>query len=191
MGGVANRGLATVHPEFTTAALPEVGAIAISVTTGGQTIGNAQPVKLKGCLSWSRPSWCLVGRSALPLEPGDGGHRGRPPGHQGQATEPTKSAKDQLAGHRLAQVPGWLVALAARAHPDRGAVPAAGGRSHLPALEAGLERQHHGLADAPVVDWSRAGCSPVLGAAIPLADGPGCPDRTRPAAARRGRRPGA
>src|SRR5918995_3942710 len=54
------------------------------------------------------PSWCLAGRSALPLEPGDGGHRGMPPGHQGQAREPTKSAMPQLAGHRSAQVPGWL-----------------------------------------------------------------------------------
>jgi hypothetical protein len=26
-------------------------------------------------------SYCLAGRSALPLEPGDGGHRGLPTGH--------------------------------------------------------------------------------------------------------------
>src|SRR5215211_7015430 len=48
------------------------------------------------------PSCCLAGRSALPLDPGDGGHRGMPTGRQGQATEPTKSAMDQLAGR------GWL-----------------------------------------------------------------------------------
>jgi hypothetical protein len=44
------------------------------------------------------PSWCLAGRSALPLEPGDGGHRGMPQDRQGQATEPTKSAMHELAG---------------------------------------------------------------------------------------------
>jgi hypothetical protein len=39
-----------------------------------------------GSVSWK----CLAGRSALPLEPGDGGHRGMPRGRQGQAAEPTK-----------------------------------------------------------------------------------------------------
>jgi hypothetical protein len=38
---------------------------------------------------------------------------GMPRDHQGQAVEPTKSAMHELAGHRLAQVPGWLAALAA------------------------------------------------------------------------------
>src|SRR5436190_6014204 len=55
------------------------------------------------------PSCCLAGRSALPLEPGDGGHRGMPRDHQGQATEPTKSAIDQVRRPWPAQVPGWLV----------------------------------------------------------------------------------
>ena len=56
------------------------------------------------------PSWdCLAGRSALPLDPGDGGHRGMPPGHQGQAAEPTKSARlDQIAEWaRLGCRVGW------------------------------------------------------------------------------------
>src|SRR5215207_4416823 len=54
------------------------------------------------------PSWCLAGRSALPLEPGDGGHRGMPTGHQGQAVEPTKSAMHDLAGRgRLRCRVGW------------------------------------------------------------------------------------
>jgi hypothetical protein len=54
------------------------------------------------------PSWCLAGRSALPLEPGDGGHRGMPTDHQGQATEPTKSAMHELAGcGRLRCRVGW------------------------------------------------------------------------------------
>jgi hypothetical protein len=38
---------------------------------------------------------CLAGRSALPLEPRDGGHRGTPQGRRGQAVKPTKSAIDQ------------------------------------------------------------------------------------------------
>src|SRR5829696_9249456 len=56
-------------------------------------------------------SCCLAGRSALPLEPGDGGHRGMPRGHRGQATEPTKSAPhgSELLTCRSAQEPGWLV----------------------------------------------------------------------------------
>jgi hypothetical protein len=33
------------------------------------------------------------GGSVLPLEPGDGGHRGMPRGHQGQVVEPTNSAR--------------------------------------------------------------------------------------------------
>jgi hypothetical protein len=51
----------------------------------------------------------LAGRSALALEPGDGGHRGMPREHQGQAMEATKSAMDQDRRLWPAQVPGWLV----------------------------------------------------------------------------------
>ena len=52
----------------------------------------------------------LAGRSALPLEPGDGGHRGMPKGHQGQATKPTKSADARRSPSRWsAQELGWLV----------------------------------------------------------------------------------
>src|SRR5215207_6587202 len=54
-------------------------------------------------------SCCLAGRSALPLEPGDGGHRGMPREPQGQATEPTKSAMDQDRRLRPAQELSWLV----------------------------------------------------------------------------------
>jgi hypothetical protein len=36
-----------------------------------------------------------------------------PRDHQGQATKPTKSAIDQIAGHRSAQEPSWLAALTA------------------------------------------------------------------------------
>jgi hypothetical protein len=38
--------------------------------------------------SWSCPFLYWPGGLPCPLEPGDGGHRGIPPGHQGQATEP-------------------------------------------------------------------------------------------------------
>jgi hypothetical protein len=68
----------------------------------------------KGCLTAASvmvlPSWdCLAGRSALPLEPGDGGRRGMPRDRQGQATEPTKSARlDQLpSAARLGWRVGW------------------------------------------------------------------------------------
>src|SRR5215218_9226511 len=53
-------------------------------------------------------SCCLAGRSALPLEPGDGGHRGMPQGRQGQAMEPTKSAIHEVAGPgQLRSRVGW------------------------------------------------------------------------------------
>jgi hypothetical protein len=68
------------------------------------------PAKLTAASVMVLPSWdCLAGRSVLPLEPGDGGHRGMPTGHQGQATEPTKSAINQACRVGSAQVPGWLV----------------------------------------------------------------------------------
>ena len=57
----------------------------------------------------SCPFGCLAGRSALPLEPGDAGHRGMPKGHQGQATEPTKSAMHEACRPWPAQEPSWLV----------------------------------------------------------------------------------
>ena len=77
------------------------------------------------CLGHGLPSWdCLAGRSALPLEPGDGGHRGMPPGRQGQATEPTKSAMHRLTGRgRLRCRVGWrrlrlVVGHASTVRPD-------------------------------------------------------------------------
>ena len=42
------------------------------------------------------PPECLAGRSALPVDPGDGGRRGMPQDPQGQAAKPTKSAMNQL-----------------------------------------------------------------------------------------------
>jgi hypothetical protein len=68
------------------------------------------PAKLTVASVMPLPSYCLAGRSALPLEPGDGGHRGMPREHQGQAVEPTKSARSG-SGCRAgsAQVPAWLV----------------------------------------------------------------------------------
>jgi hypothetical protein len=52
---------------------------------------------------------CLARRSALPLDRGDDGRRGMPPGHQGQATEPTKSAMHQASRACSAYDRGWLV----------------------------------------------------------------------------------
>jgi hypothetical protein len=64
----------------------------------------ASPARTVAC---SSPD-CLAGRSALPLDRGDGGHRGMPRGRQGQAVEPTKSAIDQIAGRgRLRCWVGW------------------------------------------------------------------------------------
>jgi hypothetical protein len=67
------------------------------------------PAKLTLASVMPLPSCCLAGRSALPLEPGDGGHRGMPQEPQGQAVEPTKSARpDQVAGcGRLGCWVGW------------------------------------------------------------------------------------
>src|SRR5215218_861516 len=45
----------------------------------------------------------------LPLDRGDGGCRGMPTEHQGQATAPTKSAIDQAHRPWPARVPSWLV----------------------------------------------------------------------------------
>jgi hypothetical protein len=63
----------------------------------------------------SAPSWCLAGRSALPLEPGDGGRRGMPQDRQGQAVEPTKSARGSelpaVAGSGAELVPGGRLRL--------------------------------------------------------------------------------
>jgi hypothetical protein len=89
-------------------------------------------VALRAAVLVSAASGCLAGRSALPLDQGDDGHRGMPPDPQGQATEPTNSAMHQApAEHaRLRNRLGWR-ALAAgvghastvrpeRFHPGRG-----------------------------------------------------------------------
>jgi hypothetical protein len=80
---------------------------------------------------------CLAGRSALPLEPGDGGRRGMPREHQGQAVEPTKSAMDQLPsvlGSGAGLVGGALAAggRACQHRPARSLHPGRGGRTRLP-----------------------------------------------------------
>jgi hypothetical protein len=72
------------------------------------------PAKLTLASVMALPSWdCLAGRAALPLEPGDGGRRGMPQDRQGQATEPTKSARlDQApAIGRLGCRVGWSTCL--------------------------------------------------------------------------------
>ena len=74
--------------------VPEVLQLGrLPVTVVGEVAGEAHG----GLGHGPAPSWCLAGRSALPWNRGDGGHRGMPLGRQGQAVEPTKSAQlDQL-----------------------------------------------------------------------------------------------
>jgi hypothetical protein len=109
----------------------------------------ASPVRTAACLSLF---CCLAGRSALPLEPGDGGHRGMPRDSQGQATEPTKSATDQGCRVGSARVPGWLVEClrlgvghASTVRPDPSTLGVAGERgssreSCLQLVQASLSR---------------------------------------------------
>jgi hypothetical protein len=83
------------------------------------------------------PSWdWLAGRSALPVDPGDGGRRGMPTEHQGQAVKPTMSARlDQVAGPgRLRSRVGWVGACgwgfghASTVRPDPSTLGAVGER---------------------------------------------------------------
>ena len=74
--------------------------------------GSGSSVRLPASSRWPRSWSCpflFPGRAVCPaLGTGDGGHRGMPPGRQGQAVEPTKSALDQLAGcSRLRCRVGW------------------------------------------------------------------------------------
>jgi hypothetical protein len=87
------------------------------------------------------PSWdCLAGRSALPLDPGGRWMPCMLKDRQGQAVEPTKSARSGsgAAGRWSARVPAWLVgALAAggracQDRPARSLHPGRGGRTRLP-----------------------------------------------------------
>jgi len=95
------------HPEHgpgdPTLGVPELGVV-------GQVAGEAH-----GCLGHDSALLdCLAGRSALPLEPGDGGHRGMPGDRRRQAMEPTKSAMYQdcrpMAGSGAELVGGALAA---------------------------------------------------------------------------------
>jgi hypothetical protein len=73
-----------------------------------------------------------------PWTPGDGGHHGMPQGRQGQATEPTKSAMQEIAGRGPARVPGLVgggLAAGGRAcqhRPARSLHPGRGGSTRLP-----------------------------------------------------------
>src|SRR4029453_8468325 len=82
---------------------------------------------------------CLAGRSALPLDPGGRWMPCMLKDRQGQAVEPTKSARSGsgAAGRWSARVPAWLVgALAAggracQDRPARSLHPGCGGRARL------------------------------------------------------------
>ena len=87
------------------------------------------------------PFGCLAGRSALPLDRGDGGHQGMPQGRQGQAMEPTKSADWINRRPWLAQVPSRLAALAAggwacQPRAARSLHPGRGGENEAPSSRA-------------------------------------------------------
>jgi hypothetical protein len=84
------------------------------------------------------PSFPWSAPSALPLDPGDDGHRGMPKGSQGQGVEPTKSAIYQdcrpMAGSGAGLV-GRALAAGGRAcqhRPARSLHPERGGRTRLP-----------------------------------------------------------
>jgi len=88
------------------------------------------------------PVLLLPGRAVCPaLGTGDGGHRDMPKGHQGQATEPTKSAMHEACRPWPAQEPSWLVGRLrlgvghARNRPARSLHPGRGGRTRLPPRE--------------------------------------------------------
>src|SRR5215207_11006514 len=93
------------HPEHgpgdAAVGMPQLGVV-------GEVAGEAH-----GCLGHDSALLdCLAGRSALPLEPGDGGHRGMPGDRRRQAMEPTKSAMYQdcrpMAGSGAELVGGAL-----------------------------------------------------------------------------------
>src|SRR5829696_1590597 len=73
------------------------------------------------------PSCCLAGRSALPLEPRDGRHRGMPPDRRGQAMEPTKwpdeSESPAVAGSGAGLVGGALAVGGRACHLPSGQMP--------------------------------------------------------------------
>jgi hypothetical protein len=123
---------------------PDPGLLASRAV--GRTIATPAGVVAGGLLlrrgptevAWPWSFGCLAGRSALPLDPGDGGHRGMPQGRQGQATEPTKSAMQEIAGRGPARVPGLVgggLAAGGRAcqhRPARSLHPGRGGSTRLP-----------------------------------------------------------
>ena len=114
-------------PGDTTLGVADLGLV-------GEVAGEAQQLPR----SWCIPPEYLAGRSALPLDPGDGGHRGMPQEPQGQAMEPTKSAMHQFAGCGQLRCPGWLAECLrlgvghARNRPARSLHPGRGGRTRLP-----------------------------------------------------------
>jgi hypothetical protein len=84
------------------------------------------------------PSCAWPGGLPCPWNRGDGGHRGMPPGDQGQAPEPTKSAMrskvPSALGSRAGLVAGALGAggRACQHRPARSLHPGRGGRTRLP-----------------------------------------------------------
>jgi hypothetical protein len=82
------------------------------------------------------PSCCLAGRSTLPLEPGDGGHRGMPREHRGKRWSQRSRPSIKLPiglGSGAGLVGGPLAAggWACQHRPARSSTPGRGGRTRL------------------------------------------------------------
>ena len=85
------------------------------------------------------PSCCLAGRSALPLEPGDGGHRGMPRDHRGKRWSQRVGRGSGLPAV-AAQVLSWLGGACGwgsgmQHRPARSLHPGRGWRTRLPPRE--------------------------------------------------------
>jgi hypothetical protein len=141
-------------------AIPCLGGADLRVL--GQVAGEAD-----GCLSRGPALLnCLAGRSAVPLDPGDGGHRGMPGDRRRQATEPTKSAMDQdrrHAGSGAGLVGGVLAAGVGHASPVRPDPSTLG--------VAGERDSHHEGRSRPVpghsrCDFARSRCPVALCARV-------------------------
>jgi hypothetical protein len=117
------------------------------------------PTKLTVASVMTLPSWdCLAGRSALPLDPGDGGCRGMLKDRQGQAVEPTNSARSGSglpAVGRLGCRLGWserlrlVVGHARTVRPDPSTLDAVGEQgSHREGRLAACFKLVHQVASA-------------------------------------------
>ncbi len=117
-----------------------------------------------------------------------------PRGRQGQAVEPTKSAMHQLAGHRSAQEPGWLVECLrlggghAIYRPARSLHPGCGGRTSGGSGPRPTSSRRRGGPTASY--WTTRSCrrssGPLWAGSTPWQSASGSPDWSSRACHRRG-----